>query len=143
MLASVLQLLRTDTTLADLGGNGFVVKPFTSYDQIPNPNGLFITIVWGVMDFATEVQENGPQYFDLYAHIPISVSTRVQNLNDPLDRCDEIFTAVPDNPPVAGGDGWQLGFVGLRGRGPVFTDEGYMTMCRKASYMALGAKVTA
>lgn len=143
MLAAVLALLRGDDELAELGGPGFVVQPFTSYDQIPNPDGLFLTIVWGVTNFAVEVQENGEQHFDVYAHYPISKSTRVQKINDPLDLCDGIFRAVPDNPPVVGGDGWQLGYVGFRGRGPVFTDQGYMTICRKASYTALGAKVTA
>ncbi|WP_230870828.1 hypothetical protein [Mycobacterium canetti] len=139
---AVLTLLRNDALLAALGGTGFVVVPNFAADQRPNDAGTFIVIAWGVTDFDDSLQENTEHHFDLWIHIPVSVSTdfvRIDNIND---RIDEIFVAVADNPPVVGGDGWQLNHVGFEGRGPDFTDAGYQTICRRASYMALSCKAS-
>jgi hypothetical protein len=141
--AAILDLLRGDTQLATLGGTGFVVEAQFSYDQRPNDQGAFIVICWRHTDFDEDIQENAEQHFDLYVHIPVAISTDFGRINAILDQVDVIFHAVEDNPPVVGGDGQQLNFVGFEGRGMDMTDEGYQTICRQASYMALSCKVTA
>ena len=45
--------------------------------------------------------------------------------------------------PTNKSDDWQLDQVGLAGRGPNSTDPGYMTIYRRASYMAFGCKTDA
>lgn len=141
--AAILDLLRGDTQLATLGGTGFVVEAQFSYDQRPNDAGAFIVICWRHTDFDEDVQENAEQHFDLYVHIPVTVSTDFGRIDVILDRVDEIFKAVEDNPPMVGGDGQQLNYVGFEGRSMDMTDEGYQTICRQASYLALSCKVTA
>lgn len=137
--AAVLDLLRGDSALATLGAPGFVVEAQFSYDQRPNDRGAFIVIVWRHTDFDEDIQSNGEQHFDVYVHIPVSVSTDFGRINAILNRVDAIFRAVPDNDPVVGGDGEQLDFVGFAGRSMDMTDEGYETICRYASYMALSS----
>lgn len=141
--AAVFSLLSEDATLASIGGTGFTVVPSQAADQRPNDKGAFIVIVWGSQDFSDEVLENGPQRFDLYVHLPVLVSTDYVIIDRLIDRCDEIFAAVEDGPPVVAGDGWQLNFVGFEGRGPSVSDRGYRTICRRASYAALSCKVSA
>jgi hypothetical protein len=138
--AAVLALLRGDATLATLGGTGFVVVPEYEGDQRPNDAGAFIVVCWRTVDFAPEIQDNGPKYFDLWAHIPSVVSTDFNDLDKLLDRCDEIFHAVEDGAPVVGGDGQQLEQVGFAGRGIDIDDEGYQSICKSASYFALSSK---
>lgn len=141
--AAVLDLLRGDATLATLGGPGFVVEAQFSYDQRPNDLGAFIVIVWRHTDFDDSVQSNAERHFDLYVHIPVSVSTDFGRIDAILDRVDAIFAGVPDGAPVIGGDGLQLDYVGFEGRGMDMTDDGYQTICRQASYMALSCTVNA
>jgi hypothetical protein len=141
--AAVLSLLRGDATLATLGGTGFVVEAQLSYDQRPNDAGAFIVIVWRHTDFEDDIQANAERHFDLYVHIPMLVSTDFGRIDAILDRCDALFAAVADGDPVAGGDGLQLDYVGFEGRGMDMTDEGYETICRQASYMALSCTVPA
>lgn len=136
--AAILELLRADDTLAQLGGVGFVVEAQFSYDQRPNDKGPFIVICWRNTDFDDDVQANAEQHFDLYVHIPSSVSTDFGRVDAILSRVDAIFAGVPDtSPPVVGGDGQQLDHVGFEGRSMDMTDEGYHTICRYASYFAL------
>ena len=143
--AAVLELLRGDGELVALGGDGFdpetmIVAQF-SYDQRPSSVGPFIVICWRTTPFSGEVQENAEKRFDVYVHIPIAVSTDFGRVDAMLDRIDTIFAAV-EGFPVTGGDGMQLNYVGFRGRGPDQTDEGYETICRPASYMALSCSAT-
>lgn len=142
--AAVLELLRGDTELATLGGTGFVVEAGFSYDQRPNDLGAFIVIMWRHTDFEDDIQANAEQHFDLYVHIPVKVSTDYGRIDAVLDRVDAMFTGVAAaDPPVVGGDGRQLDFVGFEGRSMDMTDEGYQTICRYASYMALSCTVNA
>lgn len=141
--AAVLSLLRGDTELATLGGTGFVVQAGFSYDQRPNDAGAFIVIMWRHTDFDDGVQSNAERHFDLYVHIPVKVSTDFGRIDNILDQVDKIFAAVQDGPPVVGGDGVQLDYVGFEGRGMDMTDDGYQTICRQASYMALSCTVDA
>jgi hypothetical protein len=141
--AAVLSLLRGDAELATLGGTGFVVQAGFSYDQRPNDLGAFIVIMWRHTDFDDSIQANAERHFDLYVHIPIAVSTDFGRIDDILDRVDVIFKGVEDGAPVVGGDGWQLNYVGFEGRGMDMTDEGYQTICRQASYMALSCTTSA
>lgn len=141
--AAVLSLLRGDDELRALGGDGFVVVPEYEADQRPNDvPGAFLVICWRTTDFAVEIQDNGPQHFDVYAHIPKVVSTDFSDLDRLLDRCDEIFRAVNDGDPVAGGDGQQLELVGFQGRGIDIDDEAYESISKSASYFALGSKAS-
>lgn len=140
---AVLDLLRNDAPLATLGGTGFVVVAEFSYDQRPNDLGAFIVICWRHTDFDDSIQSNAEQHFDLYVHIPVSVSTDYGRIDDILDRVDVIFAAVEDNDAVVGGDGRQLDCVGFEGRSMDMTDEGYETICRQASYLALSCTVNA
>jgi hypothetical protein len=141
--AAVLELLRGDATLATLGGTGFVVEAEFSYDQRPNDLGAFIVICWRHTDFDEDIQANAERHFDLYVHIPVAVSTDFGRIDAILDRVDTLFAAVEDNDPVAGGDGQQLDYVGFEGRSMDMTDDGYQTICRQASYMALSCTVNA
>jgi hypothetical protein len=139
--AAVLELLRGDSRLAELGGEGFVVVAQFSYDQLPNDKGAFIVIVWRHTDFDDDIQENAEHHFDVYFHIPRKVSTDFVRIDDMNDRVDELFKAVEDAPaPIVGADGRQLHYVGFEGRGQDMTDDGYQTICRQASYMALSSK---
>jgi hypothetical protein len=141
--AAVLDLLRNDATLATLGGAGFVVVAEFSYQQRPNDAGAFIVICWRHTDFDEDIQANAEQHFDLYVHIPKQLSTDYGRVDAILDRVDVIFHAVEDNTPVVGGDGRQLDYVGFEGRSMDMTDEGYETICRQASYLALSCTVNA
>lgn len=141
--AAVLELLRGDATLAGLGGPGFVVQAGYSYDQRPNDQGAFIVLMWRHTDFDDSIQANAEQHLDLYVHIPVAVSTDFGRIDDILDRVDTIFAAVPDAPPIVGGDGRQLNFVGFEGRSMDITDEGYQTICRYASYLTLSSTANA
>jgi hypothetical protein len=142
--AAVLQLLRADTQLATLGGVGFVVEAQFSYEQRPNDRGAFAVICWRHTDFEDDIQANAEQHFDLYVHLPVAVSTDYGRIDAVLDRVDELFAGVSDaQPPVVGGDGRQLDFVGFEGRSRDLTDEGYQTICRYASYLALSSTVNA
>jgi hypothetical protein len=142
MRDAVFTLLSTDTQLQTLGGTGFVVVPNFAGDQRPNDAGAFIVITWGITDFKQAIQANGPHHFDVYANIPVALSTDFVRIDAILDRCDDIFGAVEDGDPVVGGDGYQLEYVGFQGRSLDMTDEGYQSICRSASYYALGSKVT-
>lgn len=147
--AAVLSLLRSDTTLADLGGAGFVVIPQHDADQKPDAEA-FMVICWRHTDFDDDIQNNAGRHFDLYVHVPVAASpTGMQGSTDygridaMIDRVDEILGAVEDGPPIVGGDGYQLEYVGFEGRSFDFTDDGYQTICKYASYMALCSKVIA
>lgn len=141
MRDAVLTLLANDTELAAIGaaiGAGFTVVANFSVDQRPNNSGAFLVIVWRTTDFDVTVQANTFHHFEVYAHIPVAVSTDFVSIDRLLDRCDAIFAGVEDTP-VAGADGWQLDYVAFHGRGIDTTDEGYQTICRSASYAALGS----
>lgn len=143
---AVLSLLRNDSQLAALGGTGFVVVPEYSTDQRPNDAGAYIVICWRTVDFAAEVQSNGAEHFELWAHIPMATpggSTDFGRIDALFDRCDDIFAAVEDGAPVDGGDGRALCYVGFEGRGIDITDEGPQTICKSAAYFALSSKVSA
>jgi hypothetical protein len=139
---AVMSLLRGDAQLAELGGTGFIVVPEYEADQRPNGAGAFLVVCWRTVDFVQAIQDNGPKYFDVYAHIPVAVSTDFGRLDALLDRCDDIFRAVEDGPPVDGGDGWQLEQVGFAGRGIDVDDEGYETITKPANYYALSSKTS-
>lgn len=140
---AVWTILNGDSDLAALGGAGFKVVEQYAVDQRPE-GAAFIVICWRQTDFNEDIQANAERHFDLYVHIPVKVSTRFGRIDDMIDRCDELFKAVEDaTEPVAGEDGWQLDFVGFEGRGLDFEDEGYQTICKSASYMALASKVIA
>lgn len=141
--AAVLAMLRGDTDLATLGGPGFVAVADFSYQQRPNDRGAFIVIIWRHTDFEDSIQANAERHFDLYVHIPKSVSTDFGRIDKILDRVDVIFKGVEDGAPVVGGDGQQLNYVGFEGRGMDMTDDGYETICRQASYMALSCTTSA
>lgn len=140
--AAVLSLLRADGQLAALGGTGFSIVSEYASDQIPSQKGPYIVICWRTTDFTKEIQDNGPRHFELWVHIPVSVSTDFGRIDAILDRCDEIFRSVEEGDPVAAGDGWQLEQIGFEGRGIDITDDGYETICRSASYYAMSSKVT-
>lgn len=137
---AVLTLLRNDATLTALGGTGFVVVPEYSGDQRPNDSGAYIVACWRATDFAAEIQDNGPDHFELWCHLPVAVSTDFNRLIALIDRCDAIFHAVEDGAPVVGGDGRQLELVGFEGRGIDVTDSGYQTICKSAAYYAISSK---
>ncbi|MBI2702104.1 hypothetical protein [Mycobacterium sp. 23] len=140
---AVWTMLNTDAQLATLGGAGFKAIAQYSEDQRPEA-AAFIVICWRNTEFAEEIQANGPRHFDLYVHIPVKVSTDFVRIENIIDRCDELFKAVEDaTDPVVGDDGWQLDYVGFEGRGLDFEDEGYQTICKSASYVALASKVIA
>lgn len=141
--AAILELLRADETLAQLGGDGFVVEAQFSYDQRPNDRGAFIVICWRHTDYEDDIQSNAEQHFDLYVHIPSTVSTDFGRIEKILDRVDVLFAAVEDGQPVVGGDGRQLDYVGFEGRSMDLTDDGYQTICRYASYLALSCTINA
>lgn len=140
--AAILDLLRGDTQLQTLGGDGFTVEPQYSTDQRPNATGAFIVICWRPTDYSRAIQANAEQHFDLYVHIPALISTVFGRIDDLLDRVDDIFTAAQDDgvDPTVGEDGWQLDYIGFAGRGPDFKDEDYQTICKQASYYALSSK---
>lgn len=138
MRDAVFTLLDTDTQLATLGGSGFLVLAQYSYDQ--RPAGVFVVVVWRTTDFEQAIQSNAAHHFDVYVHIPIGVSTDFVRVDRILDRCDAIFGAVEDGDPLVGDDGWQLEYVGFQGRSMDMKDEDYETICRSASYYALGSK---
>ncbi|TDL05453.1 hypothetical protein [Mycobacterium paragordonae] len=144
---AVWELLSSDTdgdqSLAALGGAGFMVIEQYATDQRPD-GAAFIVICWRHTNFDEDIQANAERNFDLYVHIPVKVSTRFGRIDAMIDRCDELFRAVEDaTVPVVGEDGWQLDYVGFEGRGMDFEDEGYQTICKSASYMALASKVIA
>lgn len=136
---TVLTLLRGDADLTTLGGTGFVILPNFSGDQRPNDKGAFIVIRWGVND-QPQIPIRGPHHFDLWIHLPVSVSTDYVRIDSIIDRCDEIFAAVEDTDQTPGGDGWVLDYVGFQGRSQDIEDPGYETICRRASYYALSHK---
>lgn len=138
---AVLSLLRNDTQLATIDKSGpVVVVPEYSYDQAPSLTGPFIVICWRTTEFVEEIQDNGPDHFELWVHLPVKVSTDFGRIIAIIDRCDDIFRAVEDDGPIDGGDGRQLDYVGFEGRGIDFTDEGPQTICKPASYFALSSK---
>lgn len=140
---AVWTLLNNDAQLAALGGDGFKAIAQYSEDQRPEA-AAFIVICWRHTDFNEDIQANAERHFDLYVHIPVKVSTDFVRIENMIDRCDELFKAVEDSTdPVVGEDGWQLDYVGFEGRGLDFEDEGYQTICKPASYMALASKVIA
>ncbi|MDP7703181.1 hypothetical protein [Mycobacterium sp. TY815] len=140
---AVWTLLNADARLAELGGAGFMVIEQYATDQRPDA-AAFIVICWRHTDFSEEIQANAERHFELYVHIPVKVSTDFVRIENMIDRCDELFKAVEDSTdPVVGEDGWQLDYVGFEGRGLDFEDEGYQTICKSASYMALASKVIA
>lgn len=141
--AAVLELLRADAQLADLGGAGFVVQAGFSYDQHPNPRGAFIVIMWRHTDFDEDIQDNAGEHFDLYVHSVVSESTDFGRINDIIDRVDRILRAATDGgTPHIGGDGKQLDHIVFEGRSMDLTDDKYQTICRYASYMALSSTVS-
>lgn len=137
---AVLSLLKNDSELATLGGTGFKVVANYSQDQRPNDVGAFIEIRWGVDDFDRGLQ--GPRHFDVWVHIPVSVSTDFVRIDAMIDRIDDIFAAANATDTV-GGDGVALNYVEPEGRSGDLDDEGYMTICRRASYRALSCKASA
>lgn len=142
---AVWKLLNTAATLKQdhLGGAAFVAIPQYSGDQVPDAD-VFIVICWRHTDFNEDIQANAERHFDLYAHVRVKKSTDFGRIDAIFDECDEIFRAVEDaTDPVVGEDGWQLDYVGFEGRGLDFEDEGYQTICKPASYMALASKVIA
>lgn len=142
--AAVLELLRADPQLAQLGGPGFVVEAQFSYDQRPNDRGAFLVICWRHTDFDDDIQSMAEQHFDVYAHIPARGSTDFGRINALLDRVDQIFRDAMDSPTaIVGSDGLRLDHIGFEGRGMDQTDDGYQTICRPASYMALSSNASA
>lgn len=141
MRDAVLTLLRGDDQLTTLGGDQFVVVPEYESDQRPG-DGPYIVVCWRAVDFTRAIQDNGPKHFDLWFHIPVDVSTVFSRIDALIDRCDTIFRAIEDGDPLVGADGWQLEQVGFAGRGIDVTDEGYETICKSASYYALGSKTS-
>jgi hypothetical protein len=135
----VLTLLRSDQQLAALGGSGFVIVPNFSGDQRPNDSGAFIVIRCGVND-QPQFPILGPRHFDLWVHLPAKWTDYVQ-IDNIIDRCDEILGAV-EGDHIIGADGWALDYVGFEGRGPDMKDQGYETICRRASYYALASKAS-
>lgn len=145
--AAVLDLLRNDTELAELGTPAgwpaLVIVPNFEADQLPS-KGAFIVVCWRHTDFEEAVQENAERHMEIYFHVPIALSTDFGRIDNMIDRVDAIFAAVEDSPAgVVGGDGYRLNYVGFEGRGPDVTDPGYKTICRQAAYMALSCKVNA
>ncbi|OBJ08282.1 hypothetical protein [Mycobacterium sp. 1465703.0] len=140
---AVMSLLRGDDQLKAAGalaGIDLVVVAEYDADQKPS-DGAFIVVCWRITDYATEIQDNGPAHFELWAHVPVAKSTDFGRIDAMLDRCDAIFKAVnEDGTPVDGGDGRQLEQVGFAGRGVDITDEGYQTICKSAAYFAIGSK---
>ncbi|TDO18134.1 hypothetical protein EV580_1316 [Mycobacterium sp. BK086] len=148
--AAVLELLRGDATLAGLGGTGFVVVPQHEADQAPNLLGGFLVICWRHTDFDEDIQDNAEQHFDVYAHWPVPAtpggvgSTDFGRVNSLLDRVDAIFRAACNSgEPFVGSDGLRLDYIGFEGRGMDVKDDGYQTICRPASYMALSSNANA
>lgn len=140
---AVWTLLNSDSALADLGGDGFMVIEQYSEDQMPK-GVAFIVICWRHVDFEEDIQDNAGRHFDLYAHLPVKKSTRFGRIDALLDRCDAIFKAANDaTEPTVGDDGYQLDQVIFEGRGLDFEDEDYQTICKQASYMALACNVNA
>ncbi|OBK14089.1 hypothetical protein [Mycobacterium asiaticum] len=140
---AVWKLLNTDATLKQLAGDDFVAVPQFSGDQAPAAD-VFIVICWRHTDFNEDIQQNAERHFDLYAHIRKRKSTDFGRIDALFDQCDEIFKAVEDaTDAVVGDDGWRLDYVGFEGRGMDFEDEGYQSICKSASYMALASKVIA
>lgn len=130
---AIYRVLKNDSQLAELGGDDFVVLPNFSGDQRPNNNGAFIVIRWGYDDFDRGLA--GPHHFDLWVHMPASVSTDYVRIDNMIDRCDEIFVAANDTN-IIGGDGRILNAVQREGRSRDLVDQGYETICRRASYAA-------
>lgn len=136
---AVLKLLRDDAELASLGGTGFVIEPNYTGDQRLNDNGAFVVIRWQTTDTSMP-EHNGPHHFDLWFHIPMSISTVFDDIDKMIDRVDDIFDASNDTN-IVGADGKMLNYVEREGRGPDFKDSGYQTICRSASYKAFSCKV--
>lgn len=141
---AVLSLLRNDTQLAELGTDtgwpDLVIVANFADDQRPS-DGAFIVVCWRHTDFEDAVQENAGRHIEIYFHVPAARSTDFGRIDNMIDRVDELFSTVEDSPAgVVGADGWRLNYVGLEGRGPDVTDQGYQTICRQAAYMALSCK---
>ncbi|WP_048890657.1 hypothetical protein [Mycobacterium heckeshornense] len=141
---AIYSLLKNDTTLAELGGDGFTVLANFTGDQRPNDKGAFMVIRWGVTDYERAIQDNGPRHFDIWVHIPASVSTDYVRIDNIFDRVDELFGAANEaSQELAGADGRTVTVILPEGRSGDFEDEGYMTICRRASYQVLSYKPVA
>lgn len=138
---AIYSLLKNDATLATLGGTGFTVEPNFTGDQRPNGSGAFMVIRWGPTDYDRAVQGNASHHFDLWVHFPAALSDDYVRIDDMIDRCDELFRAANDSQPT-GADGWILDEIDFEGRSGDFEDQGYQTICRRASYKALSHKAS-
>lgn len=135
---AIYSLLKNDTQLAALGGDGFTVVANFTADQRPNDTGAFLVLRWGTTDYASEVQTSGPWHFDVWVHIPSALSTDYVRIDNILDRVDALFEIANDaDSELAGADGRTVTVIVPEGRSGDLEDEGYMTICRRASYQVL------
>lgn len=133
-------MLKSDATLAGLGVDEDSV--FTQHDLKERPKtDIFVVVRWEEsMNFAQTYtgMSNGltraPRVLTIWVHSLEEVSTDFEHIDQIIDRIDNMFAEVEDEP---GTDGYTITTIRNSGRSGDLEDEVLRTVTRNASYAVL------
>ena len=134
-------LLRNDATLAGLGISDEFVSPQHDLNEVPRQDGLFIVVRW---EESTLFNQNytgmgngisrAPRVLTLWVHSPRKFGTNFELIDQVIDRIDDIFAEIEDEP---GTDGYSITTIRNSGRSGDLDDEVLNTVTRNAAYTVL------
>lgn len=134
-------LLGTDPTLAGLGISDEYVIPQHDLNEIPRKDGLFIVIRWEESTLFNQTYtgmgnglSHAPRVLTIWVHSPREWSTDFEQIDQVIDRIDEIFFQLEDVP---GSDGYTVTTIRNSGRSGDLEDEVLRTVTRNAAYDVL------
>lgn len=139
--ALIESLLSNDTTLAGLGIDENSVFNQHDIDERPRDDGLFLVIRWEESTIFNQTytgMSNGltraPRMLSLWVHSPREYGTDFEEIDQVIDRIDELFEPIEDEP---GTDGFTITCIRNSGRSGDLNDEGFVTVTRNAAYAVL------
>ena len=135
--AAVFTALTTDPTLNLLEITADTVFPNWSSRTRPSDKP-FLILRW--QEETRKVNLNGPRVLEVWAHIPMELSTDYGRLDEILHFVGKAMMALEQKP---GADGFTVTTVKDQGKSPDFYDSTYNTISRNAVFGVLSHETLA
>ena len=133
-------LLKSDATLTEIGLPANRIFTQHDFKEVPQ-SGLFLVIRWEESTNFSQTYTgmgNGisraPRVLTLWVHSPKDWKTDFELIDQVIDRIDNMFAEIEDQP---GTDGYSITSIRNAGRSGDLDDEALNTVVRNAAYSVL------
>lgn len=134
------EALANDAILNSLG-LGKQIYEDTSADESPVKDNIFVIISFMETQLTSSAPiGKGPRTVIVAVHHPLHLTRSFQKINKVIERVTQVYSGISQQ---SGEDGIRITGVKLTGKSRQFTDPGWQTLTRNATYGVLYQEIDA